>query len=238
MLYGKKSILTFAIIGALLYVIYYAVIISPVAPLQSASSKLSSAEIATVLSALPALIVGTVMLFLVDRFISAVIFSSAAAKADDINVSIKNAKSRYLAFIGTYIVRDLILFGILAAVTVFAIAIGVLLVLQLGIIAVIAGLVPFIYVFLRLSLAGAECVVGGKGVADSIKSSWRVTKGSLWYILAIYIVLVLAVGIIDTLLRTVFSLVGQQLIGIFFVTLVTYAEVSTTVLIYKVLEKK
>lgn len=105
-------------------------------------------------------------------------------------------------------------------------------VLILALIGTALVIIP-IYVSLRLYLADAFCVVGGKRAIASVEESWAAMKGNLWQMLGI----VMAIGLIEVLIGMPITLLVNKSIGQFVELLLSYPTVVAFVLVYMQLTK-
>jgi len=232
MLFKNKTLLVLGVVGALISTLLGAALGMPFAGYQNDTSAL----IALISS--PAfwaeMIIGIVALELVSIFIVGAIISAASAgdKAE-LGASVKKSASRYMSLLGTCIVSGILSFlafipGIALLIAAF---VGLYLGSELSWIAMIAGavllIIPGFFVLPKLWLSTAACVVGGKRAVESVKSSWSMTKGSLWRIMAVLLI----IGIVEGISGGILTMVNKYL-GIFAQVFLTYAITIAMVLVY------
>jgi hypothetical protein len=239
-LFKNRTVLVLCIIGALIGTVFNSLLmailttifapiytIAPMGPLST--PPFSSYDLLPL--ALIAIVFILVTLFIQGVIISAVSLGSKAKIGD----SIKKAFSRYISLIGASIASSFVSFlallpGIALFVSMFF-GIGAsgattgLVLLVLGIVLLI---IPGMYVNLRISLSEIACVAGGKSAIESVKNSWSVTKGNLWSIFAIIVVL----GIIEGVVGAFFSFIYTP-VGVFVQVILAYPITIALVLIYQ-----
>jgi hypothetical protein len=194
-----------------------------------------SAAIAVLLS--PIFWIETVVFVVVSALVGVFIAGaliSAAADGDKATIgsAVGKSASRYISLLGTCVISDLVAFlafvpsmamFLLAVLSISGGASSVVLFMILGFILMI---IPA-YVTLRLSLAEAVCVVGGRRAIDSVMGSWSMLRGSLWQIFGILFV----VGIIGGIVGGIISILIRPL-GSLVEMLLSYPGTVALVLVY------
>jgi hypothetical protein len=196
-----------------------------------------------------AIILAFVLFFIGVFFTGMIIFAASDGEKAKLSTTIKKAASKYAFLLGTSIAVNILAGWPSALVLILAIYIGAihfgLTASVLTSIGIILLQILAIYIGLRLIVANVETVVGGKRVTESIKKSWKLTKGNLWGIFAvIYIIAMIGsvVGIIFSLIPliigwTVGSTFSIMILGVYFFValLLSYSTVVATVLIHQLL---
>ncbi len=235
LLYKKRSTLFFVILGALASSLAYFSDQPFLAAIKELPQNPSPGILLpVVIPFLPALLSGTLLVALFDVFIVAAVMSSAAAKQDDANDSAGKAARRYLPLLGVSISNFLII--AVLALLLFSVAFLVILSSALvGLVLLLVFFIPILYVYFRLRLSKAECVLGGRGVIASLKTSWSETKGNLWYIFGVAVLVGIIASIVGGLAEFVFTLASVAIIGIFISYAVSYADTIWQILVYQAL---
>jgi hypothetical protein len=186
-------------------------------------------------------IVGTAIVIvavflLAEAFITGTIISATSmGSGATLEVSAKNAASRYVSLLGTSILSGIL--GLLALMPGIALMIvgiasmvyhGPLALLTLVGVALV--IMPGAYVSLRLSLSSVACVAGGKRAVESVKNSWSITKGSLWGMCGISMTL----GITATLIGRIVVFLNDT-VGSFVSVFLSYVFIIALVIIYQTL---
>lgn len=204
-LYKNRNVLILAIIGSAVSVVLTGLILLQTSTLNGYGSS----PLAWVPGFLMVTVAGGIIVYLIKTFLYGAVMASVNS-GRDINAASGVAAKRYLTLLVTSIVA-----GVLAGI------------------GAIFLILPGIYIGLRLSIAPIESVLGGKGVMDSLKSSWSATKGNLWGILGIYILITL----ITVIISAIFGIAGP-LVSSFAGTYVSFAFLVGGTLIYQQLESK
>lgn len=222
MLFKNRTLLVLGIVGA---------VISTIITLFSLSFLNPSALITPIysLSFWAGMIVGIIILWLVEIFIGGAIISAASSGSEaELGASIRKAASRYVSLLGASIVSGAL--SLLAFIPGFALM--ALTIFGGGLITLIVGavlvIIPGFYVALRLLLVSVACVAGGKRAIESVGNSWSITKGNLWTILSILLVLGLIAGIVGGITSMI-----NRFAGSFVETLLSYPITIAMVLVYQ-----
>jgi hypothetical protein len=243
-LFKNRTVLVLCIIGAIIGTVFnslFMVILTTMLYQPSAAfipvgvptptPQISFDFVALILIAIVLTVFILVNLFIEGAVISAVSLDSKA----EIGASVKKALSRYISLIGASIATSFISFisllpGIILIVSMYfeimnSGAIAGIVPLVLGMLLLI---MPGMYVDLRISLSEVACIAGGKRAIDSVKSSWSITKGNLWSILAITLIL----GIIEGIVGAFFSWLYTP-VGVFVQAMLAYPITIAFVLVYQ-----
>jgi hypothetical protein len=82
----------------------------------------------------------------------------------------------------------------------------------LGLLGGLALLVATVWFSIRILLIPATLVLEGTGVGTALKRGWRLTRGSFWRLLGIYLLTSIMVGIVASIIATPASLVSAFLL--------------------------
>lgn len=228
-LFSNRPVLVFAIVGALVSTLVSYGLLSQVSSLGSPRAALSP-------NVLLPILLGIIITLLVNTFISAALIS-AVSIGGKMNRSVNNAAKRYLTLLGTMIALLIIFLcmGVIALLVLILLGLVSNLLVLLGLVLVVLA---YIYVIVRLLLSAPVCVMSKKGIVDSIKSSWSMTRGRAWRIFWTVTIVGIAVGIVGGVATLLFKLAGIGTVGVFISSFMQYATTIAGVLIYQVLPKK
>ncbi len=223
-LYKNKSVLTIGLVYSLALVLLALAISlsvkSQLLQLRTISRSTAPGDFAAFIQSVPLivstfspvigiLLVGQILLFLISVFARGAVMSATyAGQKSSLLGAVSQAASRYLPLIGTYIAAS-ILTG-------------------LGLVLLV---IPGIYIGTKLSIAPVETAVGGKGITESLKSSWEKTGGNWWDIF-FSLIFVGIIILVLSLISAVFALVST-LIMTFAVSFLKVAVTTAKTEIYR-----
>ncbi len=216
-LFNNRNALLFAIVGAVISAGGSFLVVAQMKTL-AASFTNNPVSLSAFISELLVFVgsAGIIMLVLVliGAFITASIMLSVSSKnADPVKIA-KKAIARYPTYFLT----------ILAA----GIAVGI---------GCILLLIPGIFLAFKFCVAGVESVVGEKDVVESLKSSWKKTKGNFWGILAAFFVLYILIAVITGVIGIVTVLLKVSPLSTLFSAFFSLTSTILVVLIYQSLSR-
>ena len=232
--FRSGTLLTIGFLGALVTLALSLLMTQMLAPFsaaqinQSAVIALLTSPVFWVELVVTLIVFGLIVLFIAGTMISAVAEGGKAT----ICSAARNTASRYVSLVGTCIVGGIVgIVGMVPMAVVFAIALLENFAPNVTGLLVMVGAALFvipIYISLRISLADAFCVVGGKRAVASVKGSWSIIKGNLWGMLGIMMIVVL----IEVLISMPISLFINRAVGEFVELMLSYPITVAFVLVY------